>query len=760
MKIKSDNGMIVDLWLDGRIDSNNAQTFQTEAENIMRANEGKEFTIDAKALEYISSSGLRALLSLKKRYRVERMYNVSKFVYEIMDMVGFTDIITIEKDVQQLSDMEYEELGTDYFGTLYRKDDENVVKVFRQMVTLEMVKNSDIYARAALKYDIPSAFVFEPMMDRERLACVYSAEKHAVTLGKARRLKPYKEERYFALWARLMRNLHTNLKLKNPPMFLTEYNDSLLRMGEIEVPDFDWKKIYAIVHSLPEADTLILRELSEENILIESHEMYLADMCGLVKGSPIQELTGVYVNMQDAQNCIKGEPAGFRSFLKAYMFTKNQEELDIYCAAIAILEPIHRMLRLLEQKKPLEESVMQRIREEVLLPYDEVVKKIRDLKEIYDVKTVFEVDLKQLKKENEKIFVSLDETERFLIANSQKSEAAQFAGTFDENGKFVITDIYGEIKKNGLLLSQDMCPISSVELDCYELKEIYFCIEGDNLGVYMLKNRQEKLQINIRQRTARKLLRTKTLLKDINMSLYPGEMILLIGSSGAGKTTFMNAVTGYERADASITKNQIDFYKNYEQIKYQIGFAPQQDVLRNEDLVYYTLKNAADLRLPNTFSKEEVEKRITEVLEIFGLPDLRNERVGALSGGQRKRLSIAIEFIADPILFFLDEPDSGLDGVMARALMEDLRKITGDDRIVVVISHSPDRVIDLFDKVIVLTKSEEDGAGHLAFYGTITAAKKFFGCDSMEKVLKLVNRTTEGGEGKGQYFIDKFKDMI
>ena len=118
-----------------------------------------------------------------------------------------------------------------------------------------------------------------------------------------------------------------------------------------------------------------------------------------------------------------------------------------------------------------------------------------------------------------------------------------------------------------------------------------------------------------------------------------------------------------------------------------------------------------------------------------------------------------MEYIADPSLFFLDEPDSGLDGVMARSLMDNLRKIADEEKIILVITHSPDRVSDIFDKIIVLAKSEETGTGRLAFYGGIDEARDFFGTDSMEGIVKKVNRKDEGGEGLADYYVKKFDEI-
>ena len=268
----------------------------------------------------------------------------------------------------------------------------------------------------------------------------------------------------------------------------------------------------------------------------------------------------------------------------------------------------------------------------------------------------------------------------------------------------------------------------------------------------------EGLSVNINARTAHTTFQTITLLKDIHMVIPQGHMVLLLGGSGAGKTTFLNAVTGYEKADASITINDINVYNNYDQIKYNLGFVPQQELMRGNDTVLKTLEDAANIRLPASMSHKDKEKRVIEVLETFGLAMLQNNMVEKLSGGQKKRLSIAIEFISDPELFILDEPDSGLDGVVARSLFEKLRDIADQGKIVIVITHTPDRVVDLFDDVIVLAK-DSTRTGRLAFYGPVDAAKNFFARGTMEAVLRTINQKEEGGEGRADEFVAMYSHV-
>ena len=268
---------------------------------------------------------------------------------------------------------------------------------------------------------------------------------------------------------------------------------------------------------------------------------------------------------------------------------------------------------------------------------------------------------------------------------------------------------------------------------------------------------EQGLTVNLEERTTIELFKKKYLLRDIHMYIRPGRMVLLLGGSGAGKTTYLNAVNGYEKAKAEVMLNGRNMYKEYKDMQYDIGFVPQQDLMRGSDTVFRTLMDAAMLRLPSSFTRAEREARVNEVMGIFGLTHAKNHLVTKLSGGQRKRLSIAMELISNPALFILDEPDSGLDGVMARELFQQLRRIADQGKIIIVITHTPDRVIDLFDDVIVLAKDAKR-IGRLAWYGPVDEARAFFGKDSMEEIVKVINRPEEGGEGRADEFIIKFAE--
>ena len=268
----------------------------------------------------------------------------------------------------------------------------------------------------------------------------------------------------------------------------------------------------------------------------------------------------------------------------------------------------------------------------------------------------------------------------------------------------------------------------------------------------------EGLTVNLKERSVTENFQKKVLLRDIHMAIPQGHLVLLLGGSGAGKTTFVNAINGYEKADAEVMLNGQNVYTQYDHMIHEMGFVPQAEMMRSKNTVLNTLMDSAKLRLPIDVTPEDLKGRVDEVMEIFGLTPVQNDLVEKLSGGQKKRLSICMEMISNPALFILDEPDSGLDGVMARELFEQLRKIADTGRIVIVITHTPDRVIDLFDDVIVLAK-DSARTGRLAFYGSVEEARRFFGRETMEQIVKAVNRKEEGGEGLADEFVMKYAEV-
>ena len=258
----------------------------------------------------------------------------------------------------------------------------------------------------------------------------------------------------------------------------------------------------------------------------------------------------------------------------------------------------------------------------------------------------------------------------------------------------------------------------------------------------------------------------KTLLSHIDFQVDSGDFVLILGGSGAGKTTLVKAILGDGKADGRIILNGQNLYENFKSMKSQIGLVPQFLTLRVNDTDKDTLMDIAYINLyRKNYSKEEKLRRINEIMEKVGITNLQNRLICQLSGGQKKKVSVAYQLVGFQKVFICDEPDSGLDAASRTQQMEILSEIAGNDKIVMVITHEPDDAIDvntglsLFNKVIVLAKSTKDNAGHLAFFGNVDEAKAHFGVKKLQDIMIQINPPYEGGKGRADYFIDKFNAM-
>ena len=178
----------------------------------------------------------------------------------------------------------------------------------------------------------------------------------------------------------------------------------------------------------------------------------------------------------------------------------------------------------------------------------------------------------------------------------------------------------------------------------------------------------------------------------------------IIGGSGAGKSTILNCMCGYLPPDkGEVYINGINLYQNFDLVKKLIGYVPQSDIVYDNltlhDMLFYTAK----LRLPKDTSRNECEVAIDRAINLVELKEKKNSYIKALSGGQKKRASIAVDLLSDPNLLFLDEPTSGLDPGTERNLMYSLRNMADHGKTVILVTHSTLQ-LKLCDKIVFYGK--------------------------------------------------------
>ncbi|MCA6095383.1 FHA domain-containing protein [Streptomyces sp. SCA3-4] len=222
----------------------------------------------------------------------------------------------------------------------------------------------------------------------------------------------------------------------------------------------------------------------------------------------------------------------------------------------------------------------------------------------------------------------------------------------------------------------------------------------------------------------------KQILKDVSFGVPEKSLIAVIGPSGSGKSTLLKALTGYRPAnEGDVLYDNRNLYKQFAELRQRIGLVPQDDILHKELTVRKALRYAAKLRFPGDTATSEREARIEEVLRELKLDIHKDKKVTALSGGQRKRVSVALELLTKPSLIFLDEPTSGLDPGMDRDVMQLLRGLADDGRTVLVVTHSVAELA-LCDKLLVMAPG-----GSVAYFGPPEEALNFFGYETWADVF-------------------------
>jgi ABC transport system ATP-binding/permease protein len=285
---------------------------------------------------------------------------------------------------------------------------------------------------------------------------------------------------------------------------------------------------------------------------------------------------------------------------------------------------------------------------------------------------------------------------------------------------------------------QDVTPGDVIQIGPY-----LFAADAQSVTVFDTRSRSRidalDLTKSVRSRAGAGMI---SLLDRVRLSIPANEFVGLLGPSGAGKSTLMDALNGMRPADSGATLvNGLNLYDNIDSLKQSIGYVPQDDIIHRELTVYRTLLYVAKMRLSADTTREEMEHIISEVLDVTGLTARRDTRISELSGGQRKRVSIAVELVTKPNIIFLDEPTSGLDPATEEKIMHLFRRIADSGHSVIMTTHAMENV-RLFDKIAVLMR------GRLIWFGPPSEALEHFGIQGVKELFDALGDPNDDAQAE------------
>ena len=286
-------------------------------------------------------------------------------------------------------------------------------------------------------------------------------------------------------------------------------------------------------------------------------------------------------------------------------------------------------------------------------------------------------------------------------------------------------------------------PESLVEGACIEIGPYSLIYTGTAL---VSSSRSNNLQIearNLKRVVGSGRKQTEVILDDVSLVIRPHEFVCFLGPTGSGKSTLLKALSGQVPANSGqVLINQSELYESFESLKRDIGFVPQHDVLHGELSLFDALSYTARLRLPSDTSREEIARRIQDLLACVGLDSGRHRStiLSRLSGGQQRRASLANELISNPSLLFLDEVTSGLDEATDLGMMKLFRRLADEGRTVICVTHTLANIAETCHLIVLLTVG-----GKLAFVGSPTEALDYF---AVPRLGLIYGRLSDAGEAE------------
>ena len=269
MNFKENNGKLI-IALEGRIDSNNAADVEKEMLGIVNSHKGMTPVIDAENLEYISSAGLRVLMKVMKLFdETLEVQNVSREVYEIFDVTGFTELLDVKKALRKVSIEGCEAIGRGGHGKVYRLDDETIIKIYHDNSPLSLIEKEREYAKNAFVNGIPSAIAYDVVQTEEGYGLVFEMAG-ATTVSKYIMAHPDKLQEYAVKLGMLLKTLNTTEA--DPTLYgdIKQIYLNRAKKAEKYFTDEENAKIVKMINSIPDGSGMIHGDFHTNNVMVQS----------------------------------------------------------------------------------------------------------------------------------------------------------------------------------------------------------------------------------------------------------------------------------------------------------------------------------------------------------------------------------------------------------------------------------------------------------------------------------------------------------
>ena len=335
---ENSNNMPITIVLSGRIDSTNAAQTEADIQAQLAGKDNAEVTLDASGLEYISSAGLRVILRIKKNYPDLTITGVNSEVYDILDMTGFTEMMTVEKAYRVVSVEGCEEIGRGANGTIYRIDRDNVVKVYNNADALSDIQHEREVAKLALILGIPTAISYDVVRVGESYGSVFEL-LNARSFSKILSSEPEKFDWCVKEYVDMLKKIHSTVVPAGKLPDMKETVVSWARFMQDYLPKETGEKLMRLVEAVPHDDHMIHGDYHTKNLELQNDEVLLIDMDTLAVGHPVFELASMYnsfVGYSEFDHEVIKKFQGFdfktgkafwRASLAAYLGTESEKKI-------------------------------------------------------------------------------------------------------------------------------------------------------------------------------------------------------------------------------------------------------------------------------------------------------------------------------------------------------------------------------------------------------------------------------------------------